>query len=157
MTALKSDTDHGSLWTFKEADGSQMCLTGQPIKCGSKVRLEHMGTSRNLHSHSFQSPVSKRQEVSCFGEQGDGDEGDNWIIECQGKLNGDLIDGKTSFYLKHFNSAHYLYTDSRSLFDQQNCRNCPSKLFSPFPSYFVSSPIKISNLQVPLYSFTYSI
>jgi hypothetical protein len=133
-----------------------MCLTGQPIKCGSKVRLEHMGTSRNLHSHSFESPVSKRQEVSCFGEQGDGDEGDNWIIECQGKLNGDLIDGKTSFYLKHFNSAHYLYTDSRSLFDQQNCRNCPSTYFHPFPLFLSSNHHSFCSFCIyPFYQIPY--
>ena len=88
------------------------------------MRLEHMVTERNLHSHKFKSPVSGRQEVSGFGENGEGDDGDNWYIQCKDKLDGDYIDGKTEFHLKHANSGQFLYTDSGSLFTQQNCRNC---------------------------------
>lgn len=32
----------------------------------------------------FNSPLSNNQEVSAFGENGDGDESDNWTIECDG-------------------------------------------------------------------------
>ena len=40
-----------------------------------------MNTRRNLHSHSnFDSPVSRRQEVSGFGDHGDGDGGKNNIM-----------------------------------------------------------------------------
>jgi dolichyl-phosphate-mannose--protein O-mannosyl transferase len=46
------------------------------------VRLYHLATKRNLHSHLFQSPLSNNQEVSAFGEMGEGDDGDNWIVEC---------------------------------------------------------------------------
>ena len=51
-----------------------------PVKCGDTIRLLHIATRRNLHSHLFQSPLSNNQEVSAFGENGDGDEGDNWGI-----------------------------------------------------------------------------
>lgn len=35
-----------------------------------------MNTGRNLHSHAnFDSPVSRRQEVSAYGDGGDGDRG----------------------------------------------------------------------------------
>lgn len=125
VTALKSDTDSGSLWMFKEAMGDQMWQTGDKILCGDKVRLEHANTSKNLHSHSFQSPVSGRQEVSAFGDDGDGDMGDNWIIQCNGKSTGDDIDGKTEFYLQHVLSKQYLFTDRYSMYDRNNCRNCP--------------------------------
>mmetsp|Transcript_8176 Transcript_8176/g.7770 ORF Transcript_8176/g.7770 Transcript_8176/m.7770 type:complete len:141 (-) Transcript_8176:9-431(-) len=84
-----------------------------------------MGTYKNLHSHEFESPVSKRSEVSAFGENGVGDSGDNWIIECKDGLNGDKITGRTLFYLKHKISGNYLYTDARSMFTRQNCMNCP--------------------------------
>ena len=40
-----------------------------------------MRTKRNLHSHDHKAPVSGRQEVSGFGEDGDGDDSDNWFIE----------------------------------------------------------------------------
>ena len=46
------------------------------------VRLFHLATKKNLHSHLFQSPLSNNQEVSAFGENGVGDDGDNWIVEC---------------------------------------------------------------------------
>ena len=84
-----------------------------------------MGTKRNLHSHKFASPVSGRQEVSCFGEEGEGDSGDSWVLECKDKLDGEDIDGRTLFYLKHLETAQYLYTDSNSMYDRYNCRNCP--------------------------------
>ena len=125
ITGLESKTDVGSLWIFKEAEGEKMCLTGEPIPCGSHIRLEHMGTQKNLHTHDFPSPVSGRQEVSGFGENGKGDKGDNWIIECKDSLKGDKINGRTEFYLKHQLTGNYLYTDSRSMFNHQNCRNCP--------------------------------
>lgn len=58
------------MWTLKEAeipendiDDSLIppCKTGALIKCGDAVRLEHMNTGRNLHSHAkFDSPVSRR-------------------------------------------------------------------------------------------------
>ena len=46
-----------------------------PIKCGSIIRLTHLNTNRNLHSHHFQSPLSRNLEVSAFGDSGTGDEG----------------------------------------------------------------------------------
>jgi len=41
-----------------------------------------LATRHNLHSHLFTSPLSHNQEVSAFGENGTGDDGDNWIVEC---------------------------------------------------------------------------
>ena len=35
----------------------------------------HLQTKRNLHSHTFSSPLSHNQEVSGFGEEGVGDNG----------------------------------------------------------------------------------
>jgi dolichyl-phosphate-mannose--protein O-mannosyl transferase len=65
VTGFDGDHDYNSLWTIKEGefDNSQvpLCKTGQKIKCGETVRLEHMNSGRNLHSHSsFDSPVSGR-------------------------------------------------------------------------------------------------
>jgi hypothetical protein len=56
-----------------------------PVKCGSTVRLMHQNTKRNLHSHQFQSPLSGNQEVSAFGDHGEGDGGDDWRVECSTK------------------------------------------------------------------------
>jgi len=51
------------------------CLCRSPIKCGTVIRLTHLTTNRNLHSHHFQSPLSRNLEVSAFGDNGEGDEG----------------------------------------------------------------------------------
>ena len=52
-------------------------------ECGQQIRLEHLTTSRNLHSHHFSSPLSNSQEVSAFGDDGDGDTGDVWSVVCE--------------------------------------------------------------------------
>jgi dolichyl-phosphate-mannose--protein O-mannosyl transferase len=117
ITTFDGDHDYNSLWTIKEHDGddSVPCRTGQKIKCGSFIRLEHMNTGRNVHSHAaFQSPVTGRQEVSAFGNSGDGDGGDNFIIECERDDIAGYVFGKTKFFLKHKDTGLYLYTDSNS-------------------------------------------
>lgn len=45
------------------------------IKCGAIVRLTHYTTKKNLHTHLHRSPLSGNQEVSCFGDSGEGDAG----------------------------------------------------------------------------------
>ena len=55
--------------------------------CGDCVRLEHMMTKKNLHSHIQTSPVSGNQEVSGYGDNGQGDMGDNWTVLCEGQKN----------------------------------------------------------------------
>jgi dolichyl-phosphate-mannose--protein O-mannosyl transferase len=128
VTAFEGDSDYNSLWTVKEqeAEGEPLCRTGAKLKCGAAIRLEHMNTGRNLHSHAaFQSPVTGRQEVSAFGNQGDGDGGDNWIIECDSEDVEGYIYGKTKFYLKHRDTGNYLYSDTNSKYTENNCRRCP--------------------------------
>lgn len=56
-----------------------------PITCGQTLRLEHLATKKNLHSHHFSSPLSDKQEISAFGEEGEGDAGDDWMVICDGE------------------------------------------------------------------------
>ena len=51
-----------------------------PVECGQIVRLTHVATNRNLHSHHFQSPLSHNLEVSAFGEEGEGDDGQYCVM-----------------------------------------------------------------------------
>lgn len=54
-----------------------------PIKCGDEIRLYHLSTNKNLHSHAFRSPLSGNQEISCYGDdKGEGDTGDYWEVIC---------------------------------------------------------------------------
>eukprot|EP00966_Prymnesium_polylepis_P233412 5398454-Prymnesium_polylepis.1 len=48
------------------------------------LRLMHKETGRNLHSHEIESPVTGQQEVSCYGDDGEGDENDNWVCLWEG-------------------------------------------------------------------------
>jgi len=47
----------------------------EPVLCGDTIRLEHALTKKNLHTHNVRSPLSNKQEISCFGNDGDGDSG----------------------------------------------------------------------------------
>ena len=127
---------YDSIWTIKESDRQfiegDMCRTGVPMKCGDQIRLESNNTGRNLHTHSgFKAPLSGRQEVSGYGEDGFGDAGDDWILECNDKpqygraqTKGSIIEGSTLFFLKHMDTNMYLMTDTTD-FNRQNCPRCP--------------------------------
>jgi hypothetical protein len=48
------------------------------MKCGDAIRLEHALTKRNLHSEEiYQSMITNGQEVSAFGNGGEGDDSIN--------------------------------------------------------------------------------
>ena len=52
------------------------------LKDGDVIRLNHVPTTRNLHSHTVTAPVSKlNYEVSCYGNETVGDKHDYWKIE----------------------------------------------------------------------------
>ena len=116
VTCKRDPKDAGGLWTLKEGDynedakidqASKMCRSGEPMKCGEMIRLEHATTGSNLHSHTHQSPLSRQNEISGFGEDGDGDASDNWIIECIDKSTNlkiggsEVIYGNTIVQLRH--------------------------------------------------------
>ena len=97
-----------------------MCRTGEPMKCGDMIRLESNNTGKNLHTHTgYKAPISGRQEVSGYGDDGFGDGGDDWIMMCNDKPNlgpvkkdGEIIDGSTLFFLKHIDTNMFLFTDT---------------------------------------------
>jgi dolichyl-phosphate-mannose--protein O-mannosyl transferase len=59
VTTTGSQNDANSLWLIKEStkylnkDGKNEggCELGVPVKCGDKIRLEHIGTGKNLHRY----------------------------------------------------------------------------------------------------------
>src|SRR5262249_41964095 len=78
--------DDNDLWRIKGPSAQPGDFrSGQPVQHGDIVRLEHVRTGRNLHSHAgFPSPVTGQQEVTCFGEAGVGDGNDDWRAEVIG-------------------------------------------------------------------------
>ncbi|CAI2161614.1 2009_t:CDS:10 [Funneliformis geosporum] len=52
------------------------------VNNGDTIRLLHLGTERNLHSHEVPAPLTRAHwEVSCYGNDTNGDEKDYWVIE----------------------------------------------------------------------------
>lgn len=126
VTATGSQNDPNSMWIVKESSNSQMtCDVSTPVKCGSSIRLEHASTGKNLHSHLFRAPLSGNQEVSGYGDNGQGDTGDNWVLECLDSYEKLWIRG-SSVQFKHVDTGKYLYTSDTAKFTQQNCgQGCP--------------------------------
>ncbi|KAF0687736.1 Aste57867_20541 [Aphanomyces stellatus] len=139
VTATGSRDDFNSYWLVKEGDGAAPCVLGAKITCGSIVRLEHINTRRNLHSHNFASPLSNGRfaEVSGFGVAGDGDGGDSWVVECDNAQQCQAHDkdcqttgvpswGRDELVrLRHVATGKYLHTDHGARFDNSNCPRCP--------------------------------
>ncbi|KAK7172689.1 hypothetical protein R3I93_002724 [Phoxinus phoxinus] len=81
VTGVDSAEDANSYWRIRGKPDS-VCQRGVPVRCGEAIRITHMKTGRNLHSHHFSSPLSNHQEVSAFGENGEGDDLDVWSVQC---------------------------------------------------------------------------
>jgi len=82
VTGVPNADDANSYWQVRGSTKIGSCKRGEPIKCGDDIRLTHMNSQKNLHSHGFQSPLTSQQEVSCFGTEGEGDHLDNWQVQC---------------------------------------------------------------------------
>jgi subtilisin family serine protease len=102
-------SDDNDLWRVKGPDGQpEIFKVGEPVQHGDIIRLEHVLTGRNLHSHGgFPSPVTHQQEVTCYGDNGIGDANDNWRIEIEG---GGTWDSGKRLRLKHVTTNHALHS-----------------------------------------------
>ncbi|XP_016897219.1 stromal cell-derived factor 2 isoform X2 [Cynoglossus semilaevis] len=85
VTGVTAVEDSNSYWSVRGTSDT-FCQRGTPVKCGQTIRLTHVNTGRNLHSHYFSSPLSSNQEVSAFGEEGEGDHLDEWTVQCGGTV-----------------------------------------------------------------------
>ncbi|EGC30808.1 hypothetical protein DICPUDRAFT_99420 [Dictyostelium purpureum] len=104
VTGFPENDDTNSLWIIKGPNGGHV-RQGTAVKDGDIIRLLHSNTRKNLHSHLAVSPLTKQNEVSCFGENGEGDTGDNWKVEVEG--GGDWMRGKTVRF-QHVDTKSYL-------------------------------------------------
>lgn len=125
VTAAVSPDSHNTLWQVREGDGKPVCDIGKPIKCGEVIRLTHLNTNNNLHTHGHKSPLSKQNEVTGFGNgQGEGDKGDDWRVMCSGGEEFWLREEEVSF--RSVATTRYLGAASNAKFNEQNCgRGCP--------------------------------
>jgi len=84
VPAVPQQDDPNSLWIVRSANGKKRCKQGDTLVHGDVIRLQHAATKLNLHSHLHQSPLSKQQEVSAYGPDGNGDASDNWRVVIPG-------------------------------------------------------------------------
>lgn len=60
VTGVEASDDANSYWRIR--GGSEGgCPRGSPVRCGQAVRLTHVLTGKNLHTHHFPSPLSNNQ------------------------------------------------------------------------------------------------
>lgn len=106
-----STINDSALWRVKNQDGEDAAL-GRPLRNGDILRLEHVQTQKNLHSHRGVPASNERnqQEVICYGESGVGDTKDNWRLEVEG---GDEWRRGTAFRLVHVESVAALHSHDR--------------------------------------------
>uniref|UniRef100_A0A3P8ZLH2 Protein O-mannosyl-transferase 2 n=1 Tax=Esox lucius TaxID=8010 RepID=A0A3P8ZLH2_ESOLU len=82
--------DYNNLWLVHRPNDSN----GEPdlVRHGDVIRLEHKETTRNLHSHRHEAPLTKKHfQVTGYGINGTGDPNDLWQVEVCGGRKGDLI------------------------------------------------------------------
>lgn len=120
----KADSS-STLWTVREGQGQEPCEPGVKIKFGTKIRLSHVDTGSNLHSHQVKSALSRQQEVTAFGEDGNGDHGDDWVVNpAQGSSNYWKKDNEV--FIMHDQTKHHLGCSEQAVFSLNNCgRQCP--------------------------------
>ena len=87
------------------------------VKSGDVIRLEHLSTRRNLHSHAEPAPLTKTHyQVSGYGEDGVGDSNDIWIVEVVGEELGEPVQALAStIKLYHYNTKCALHSHNRQL------------------------------------------
>jgi dolichyl-phosphate-mannose--protein O-mannosyl transferase len=79
-----SGRDSNDDWIIKPQHGIKLpTKVGQVVRHKDTIRLEHVNTGRNLHSHQgVPSAITSQQEITAFGFEGEGDPNDNWQMIC---------------------------------------------------------------------------
>ncbi|KAG0359341.1 Stromal cell-derived factor 2-like protein 1 [Gamsiella multidivaricata] len=111
VTAVPGKDDTNSLWLVMAQLGHS-CERGEPVPCGSAVRLKHVNTKKFLHSHQHQSPMSGGLEVSAYDGQ---DDGDDWLLECMNKKD-EYWTREASVQLRHAATGMYLSSSARHVY-----------------------------------------
>ncbi|KAG8448978.1 hypothetical protein GDO86_015881 [Hymenochirus boettgeri] len=81
-----SHKDQNNLWIIKKQNSDYDPTSPvEFVRHGDIIRLEHMVTGRNLHSHQREAPLTKKHlQVTAYGTNGTGDSNDYWRIDVLG-------------------------------------------------------------------------
>ncbi|XP_015249567.1 PREDICTED: protein O-mannosyl-transferase 2 [Cyprinodon variegatus] len=84
--------DYNNMWLVRKPGNETPSETPDLVRHGDLIRLEHKETTRNLHSHLHQAPLTKKHfQVTGYGVNGMGDANDLWKVEVCGGRKGDLV------------------------------------------------------------------
>jgi len=117
--------DENNQWLIKPYNKDAPKDKVQLLKHGDLIRLEHVQTRRNLHSHREPAPLTKKHlQVTGYGENGTGDANDIWKLIIVGGKEGDELETVTSkFTLVHYLQSCLLVASGKQLpkwgFEQQ--------------------------------------
>lgn len=94
-----SHKDENNKWKIKrfDAEPDDKSKEVELVRDGHLIRLEHVATKRNLHSHREPAPVTKRHfQVTGYGENGTGDANDVWRIQLIDESPNEVVKTVTS-------------------------------------------------------------
>lgn len=118
VTAYPDGSDINSYWVVKSAHKTPHAPSGEPVSCGDTIRMQHLATGKNLHSHEHRAPMTSDYEVSAYREDDsaggrwfDGDSGDNWVVTCDG-----MWTRGASVKMKHVDTGYWLSSSKRNSF-----------------------------------------
>ncbi|XKL64652.1 hypothetical protein PGB90_004738 [Kerria lacca] len=129
------------------------------LKHGDLIRLEHVASKRNLHSHKIQAPVTKKHnQVTGYGENGVGDANDVWKVLIEGGSDGEVVNTVTSkLKFIHYLQLCVLTTTGKQLpkwgYEQQEV-SCNSNLRDKNSLWNVEDNIfpKLPNVSFEVYA-----
>ena len=113
--------DENNRWIVKRYDTEPDPSDPKPelVRHGDLIRLQHVVTHRNLHSHKEMAPVTKRHfQVTSYGENGTGDANDVWqvqMLNLGGTVKPPVRTVVSQFRLVHFLSNCALHSHSKQL------------------------------------------
>ena len=131
VTTIADETNPEVYWVVSPStDISSPSFSGDVVQCGSKIRLVHAVTGKELAADLKQkSNVAGLNEVTAVG---DGNGGDEFVVECPSS-GGSIWGGSGTkekwekgekIQLKH-SSGGYLTSSANWVYDQHNCARCP--------------------------------
>ncbi|KAK5599219.1 Protein O-mannosyl-transferase 2 [Crenichthys baileyi] len=109
--------DHNNMWLVRKPDNDTQSGSPELVRHGDIIRLEHKETTRNLHSHLHQAPLTKKHfQVTGYGLNGTGDTNDLWQVEVCGGRKGDLVKVlRSKVRFLHRATGCVLYSSGKSL------------------------------------------
>ncbi|XP_023311585.1 protein O-mannosyl-transferase 2 [Anoplophora glabripennis] len=150
--------DDNNKWVIKKYN-SEPNSDVEIVRSGDLVRLEHIATRRNLHSHKEQAPITKKHyQVTGYGENGTGDANDVWRISVAGAKDGTQVTAVSSkLKFVHYLQSCILTTSGKQLpkwaYEQQEV-TCNPNLRDPNGVWNVEENIfeKLPNVSFEVYA-----